>query len=72
MHPLTTIAHWSHHWHDSTLMLWHHVHDHLHSRHFWVGVVMTLFVVGIMTLLFMLARNAPIMYPHGLPYTPYM
>ncbi len=59
MHPVITLKHWS-----------HHVSEHLHSRHFWDGVVITLLMVGIVTLLFMLARNAPIAYPYGFPYSP--
>jgi hypothetical protein len=60
MHPAITMKHWS-----------HHVSEHLHSRHFWAGVVITLLIVGVVALLFILARNAPIAYPHGFPYGPY-
>ncbi len=59
MHPVITLKHWS-----------HHVSEHLHSHHFWAGVVITLLIVGIVALLFMLARNAPIVYPYGFPYSP--
>jgi len=59
MHPIITMKHWS-----------HHVSEHLHSRHFWAGVAITLLIVGVVTLLFILARNAPIAYPYGFPYTP--
>ncbi len=71
MHPAETMKHWSHHLHDGMLTLWHHIDEHLHSRHFWVGVLLTLLIVGIVTLLFMLARNAPVIYPHDYPYVPY-
>lgn len=71
MHPVITAKDWSHHLHNSMLTLWHHIDEHLHSRHFWMGVGITLLVVGVVTLLFILARNAPLVYPNNLPYHPY-
>lgn len=71
MHPVINIMHWSHHLHDILLTLRYHVSDHLHSRHFWAGMGVALLIVGIMTLLFILARNAPIIYPRAPPYIPY-
>lgn len=71
MHPVTTMKHWSHHLHDGMPNLRQHISEHLHSRHFWVGVGLTLLVVGLVALLFILARNAPMVYPHDLPYHPY-
>jgi len=71
MHPVMTMKNWSRHLHDGTLMLWRQVNDHLHSRHFWVGVGMTLLLLGILALLFSLARNTPYLYPRNYPYTPY-
>ena len=59
MHPVTAMKHWS-----------HNVIEHLHSRHFWAGAAITLLIVGVVTLLFILARNAPIAYPHGYPFSP--
>ncbi len=73
MHPATTMKHGSHPWHDRCrLILWHHASAHLHSRHFWAGVVVTLLVVGILALLFILASNAPLIVPPEMPpYVPY-
>lgn len=65
MHPVSTMKHWSHVLHDSIV-------EHIHSRHFWVGVVIALCFAGILALLFILARSAPIIYPHHMPYAPYM
>ena len=59
MHPVITMKHWS-----------HQVSEHLHSRQFWVGVGITLLIIGVITLLFILSRNAPIAYPHGYPFSP--
>jgi hypothetical protein len=59
MHPVIAMKHWS-----------HQGSEHLRSRHFWAGVGITLLIVGVITLLFMLARNAPIGYPHGYPFSP--
>jgi hypothetical protein len=59
MHPAVTMKHWS-----------RHVSEHLHSRHFWAGVAITLLIVAVVSLLFILARNAPIAYPYGFPYNP--
>ena len=71
MHKETTIKHWSHHLHDAMLTILRHISEHIHSRHFWVGVVLTLLLVGITTLLFLLAQSAPFVYPHEIPYAPY-
>ena len=71
MHTTTTLKHWSHHLHDAMLTIRHHISEHLHSRHFWVGVVLTLLLVGMAVLLLTLAGNAPVIYPHNLPYPPY-
>jgi len=70
MHRDTTMKHGGHHLHDTMLTLRHEISEHFHSRHFWVGVVVTLLIVGFVTAVFMLARNAPIIYPQ-VPYTPY-
>ena len=72
MHPMMTISHWSHHWHENMQMLRHHISDHFYSRHFWVGVGVTLLVIGILTLLFIAARYAPYTYPQNIPYAPYL
>ena len=53
MHPVSTLLHWSHHMHESMNYLWHSTIEHLHSRHFWAGVTITLFAIGILTLLFL-------------------
>ncbi|VGO22074.1 hypothetical protein [Pontiella sulfatireligans] len=45
------------------------VSGHLHSRHFWAGVGITLLIAAIVALLFILAKNAPITAPGGYPYT---
>ncbi len=71
MHPIITIMHWGQHLQHFMPTMRHHISEHLHSRHFWVGVGLTLLLVGIFTLLFILASNAPIIYPRGLPYVPY-
>ena len=66
MHPIITMKHWSHELHDSIV-------EHLHSRHFWVGVGITLLIIGFLTLLLILSKNAPIIYPHEMPrYAPYI
>ena len=75
MHPVVTMKHWSHHLHDGTQAMWHHIDEHLRSRHFWAGVGVTLLIVGFVALVFMLVKNAPIQmqgeYPYGIPYGPY-
>ena len=75
MHPVTTMKHWSHALHEGMLTMRHHIGDHLHSRHFWVGVGITLLLVGVAALLFFLSKHTPIMspgeYPYSIPYTPY-
>ena len=75
MHPVVTINHWSHHLHDGMLAMWHQIDSHLRSRHFWTGVGLTLLIVGIVALLFFLAKNSPIAIPsdnpYGVPYVPY-
>ncbi len=76
MHPVTTMKHWSHHLHDGMMNAMHHIDEHLHSRHFWAGVGITLLIIGFITMFFMFARNAPVHMPmefrYGLPYTPYL
>ena len=75
MHPVSTMKNWSHHLHDDMLSFWHHVDQHLHSSHFWVGVGVTLFFVGLLTLFVLLAWKFPIEleggYPGGYPYAPF-
>ncbi len=75
MHPVITMKDWSHHLHDSMLAMWHHMDQHLRSRHFWVGVGVTLLIVGFVMLMLVLARKSPIevpgTYPYGIPYSPY-
>jgi hypothetical protein len=75
MHPIATVRHWSHDLHDGTLTMWHHIDDHLRSRHFWAGVGIALLVTGIAMLLIILAKNAPLEFqgevPYGIPYAPY-
>lgn len=71
MHPVITMKHWSHHLHDSMLTLKQHVTEHLHSRHFWAGVMITLLILGFLTMLYILARNAPFIYPQEYPFIPY-
>jgi hypothetical protein len=72
MHPIATTKSWSHHLHDSMLATGHRIVEHLHSRHFWTGVGLTLLLIGIVTLLFIAAKNAPFVmpdvYPYGIPY----
>ena len=71
MHAVTTMKHWSHHLHDGMLATWHHIDQHIHSRHFWTGVGITLLVIGLATLVFMGAKYVPIEsggYPYSLPY----
>ena len=75
MHPVITMKSWSHHLHDGTLSMWHHIDEHLRSRHFWAGVALTLLIGGLVTLLFFVAKNASTEihteYPYGIPYAPY-
>jgi len=68
MHPATTMKHWSHHLHDGMLTMWHEIDQHLHSRHFWTGVGITLLIVGFVTALIILVKNAPIQVPSDYPY----
>ncbi len=70
MHVALTMKTWSHHLHDGMLSLWHHIDEHFHSRHFWAGVVLTLLIAGVIALLFILAKEAPYIYPPDLPYVP--
>lgn len=70
MHRETTMKHGSHHMHDSMQTMWHHIDEHFHSSHFWVGVGVTLLFVGLAILLFNLAGNAPLQL-RFLPYRPY-
>jgi hypothetical protein len=66
---------WSHHLHDGMLSMWHHIDEHLRSRHFWAGVGITLLLVGFVTLLIFAVKNAPIesgeFQTYGIPYSPY-
>jgi len=71
MHRDTTMKHGGHHLHDSMVNLRHHIDDHLHSRHFWTGVLLALIVVAFATLLFMLAGNTPLNV-QGPTYVPYL
>ncbi len=57
MHPVITMKSWSHHLHDSMLLAWHEVDQHVHSRHFWAGVALTLLIVGFVALLVLMAKN---------------
>jgi hypothetical protein len=74
MYSGTTMKHWIHHLHDGMLTMGHHISEHLHSRHFWAGVGITLLIIGFATLLFIAAKNAPFemqgFYPYGTPYIP--
>ncbi len=72
MHTTGTMKHWSHRLHDGMLSMRHHIDQHLHSRHFWTGVGVTLLIIGFITLFVILAQNAPLLTPPSLPYTPYM
>lgn len=71
MHRETTMKHGGHHLHDSMLTLRHHIDEHLHSRHFWTGILLALIVVGLLAMLFMLAGNAPI-NPDAPRYVPFL
>ncbi len=71
MHKATTMKHGSHNLHDRMLSLRHHIDEHLHSRHFWTGVLLTLLILGFIATLLILAANAPVMFPRGVPYAPY-
>jgi hypothetical protein len=75
MHPIATTKNWSHHLHDGMLSMWHHIDQHLRSRHFWAGVGITLLIVGFVAMLLFLAKNAPINAPidspSSMPYSPY-
>ena len=75
MHPVMTMKNWSHHLHDGMLSMSHHIDEHLHSRHFWAGVGVTLLIAAVVTLLFFAVKYAPsempFDYPHSTPYTPY-
>ncbi len=73
MHPIATAKDWSHHLHDGMLTAWHHIDQHLRSRHFWTGVGITLLVIGLVALFIVLAKNAPTelpSYPYSYPYGP--
>lgn len=43
MHPVSAMKHWS-----------HEVSEHLHNRHFWTGVGITLLIVSFAALLLLL------------------
>lgn len=73
MHPVITMKSWSHHMHDGMLTTWHHIDQHLRSRHFWAGVGITLLVAGIVMLFILAAKYAPEMegtIPLSYPYVP--
>jgi len=75
MHLFITAMSWSHHLHDSWLFAWHEVDQHLHSRHFWTGVGVTLLVLGFIALMVTLAMHAPAgpmsISPYNYPIGPY-
>lgn len=75
MHSIIAIKHWGHHLHESMANMRHQISTHLHSRHFWTGVGVTLLIIGVLALLFTLAMKAPIQlnetHPYGFPYGPY-
>lgn len=70
MHSVATVMNWSHHLHEDMLAIWHVTDQHLHSRHFWVGVVLTLLIIGFIVLLALAFMNAPEIPYSGLPYGP--
>ena len=74
MDPATAMKHWSHHLHDDLQAMGRHIMQHLHSRHFWTGVGITLLIIGTAVLFLMLARYAPLqmqnMHPYSVPYAP--
>jgi hypothetical protein len=75
MHPMITVMHWGHHLHGNLLVAWDGIDQHLHSRHFWVGVAVTLLIVGFVALMGLLLMHAPASpargMPYGFPYGPY-
>ncbi|MBT8045769.1 MAG: hypothetical protein KJN67_01260 [Pontiella sp.] len=75
MHLGTSMKGWSHRLHDGMLGIWHHIDQHLHSRHFWTGVGVAVLIMGFVMLAIMLARETPVIlrgeYPYGIPYSPY-
>ena len=56
---------------DNMSYLWHSISEHLHSRHFWVGVGITMLIVTITTLLFLAIKYGPVEYNGTYPYGPY-
>ena len=72
MHPVTNILHWSHHMHEGMDYLWHQTLEHLHSPHFWIGVGITLLVIGLISLLLIAVLYGSIEFSYGrYPYMPY-
>ena len=75
MQPVATMKSWGHHLHDGMLSMRHHINEHLHSRHFWTGVGITLLVIGFVALFVYFATKAPLQmegtFPYGYPYAPY-
>ena len=75
MHPVTTLMHWSHHMHDSMSYMRYGITEHLHSRHFWVGMGVALFIVALLILMAFVVWRVPIemseSYPYMYPYLPY-
>ena len=75
MHPVVTMKHWSHHLRDGMTSAWHHIDQHLHSRHFWMGMGIALLAVFFVSIVFLLITQAPFEstapYPHSFPYGPY-
>lgn len=63
MHPVSTMKHWS-----------HQVSEHLHSRHFWTGVGITLLIISFAALLFLLIiQSGSFENYNAIPYAnPYM
>ncbi|MBC8207077.1 MAG: hypothetical protein ISR85_05790 [Kiritimatiellales bacterium] len=70
MHPVVTMMNWSHHLHDNMLAIWHVMDQHIHSRHFWHGVMLTLLIIGFIVLLVLAFMNAPSIPYSGVPYGP--
>ena len=74
MHTVVTMKHWGHHLYDGIQAMRHEIVQHLHSRHFWTGVGVTLLIIGLAVLFFMLVRYAPLqmhnMQPYSIPYVP--
>lgn len=73
MHPITTVKYWGHHMHDDLLRFEHAFSEHLHSRHFWVGVFAALLFIGLLTALMLWAWSVqPEMFDGFDSIYPYM